>query len=116
MQITRYADARRYEAPKHFDVRSFRLQGMDASGAKCAWMGVSHYLPDGCAEMDAGALEKIYLVLEGELTIELGDGSKHVLCTMDSCHIPAGEARAVRNATHSVATMLVVMPHAEPRA
>ena len=115
MQITRFEDARRYDAPKHFDVRSLRLQGFDASAAKCAWVGISHYLPEGRADMDAGPLEKIYLVLAGELTIELGDGSVHVLRAMDSCHIPGGEARAVRNATNSVATLLVIMPHPEPR-
>jgi hypothetical protein len=115
MQITRFEDAPRYDAPKHFDVRSFRLQGADLSATRCAWVGITHYLPEGRAEMDVGPLEKIYVVLEGELTIELGDGSVHVLRRMDSCHIPGGEARAVRNASHSVATLLVIMPHAEPR-
>jgi quercetin dioxygenase-like cupin family protein len=115
MQITRYDAAPRYDAPKHFDVRSFRLQGLDVSAAQCAWVGVSHYLPDGRADMDTGALEKIYVVLAGEITIELGDGSLHLLRAMDSCHIPAGEARAVRNASHCVATLLVIMPHADPR-
>jgi hypothetical protein len=34
MQVTRFADARRYDAPKHFDMRSLRLQGFDASASK----------------------------------------------------------------------------------
>ena len=65
--------------------------------------------------MDAGALEKIYVVIAGEITIELDDGSRHVLHALDSCHIPGGEARAIRNDGNQVATMLVVMPHLEPR-
>jgi quercetin dioxygenase-like cupin family protein len=76
---------------------------------------VSHFLPQGGAEVDSSPLEKIYVVLAGEITVILGDGTQHVLCAMDSCHIPGGEARAIRNDGNSVATMLVVMPHPEPR-
>jgi mannose-6-phosphate isomerase-like protein (cupin superfamily) len=115
MQITRFADARRYDAPKHFDMRSLRLQGFDLSASKFAWVGLSHFLPHGGAEMDAGLLEKIYVVLAGELAVELDSGAIHVLRALDSCHIPAGEARAIRNVCNTVATMLVVMPHPEPR-
>jgi quercetin dioxygenase-like cupin family protein len=110
MQITRLADAKRYDAPKHFDMRSLRLQGLEASNADFAWAGLSYFLPSGGAEMDAGALGKIYVVLEGQISITLGDGSTHVLTKLDSCFIPAGEARAVYNHGNQVATMLVVMP------
>jgi glyoxylate utilization-related uncharacterized protein len=110
MQITRLADAKRYDAPKHFDMRSLRLQGLDASAADFAWLGLSYFLPGGGAEMDAGTLGKIYVVLDGEVTIDLGEGDTHVLARLDSCFIPAGEARAIRNAGNVVATMLVVMP------
>lgn len=115
MQITRFADARAYVAPKHFDMRSLRLQGFDASDAQVAWLGLSHFLPGGGAHMDASPLEKIYVVLAGEITIELADRTTHVLGPLDSCFIPGGEARAVRNYGNDVATMLVVMPHPEPR-
>jgi quercetin dioxygenase-like cupin family protein len=115
MEITRLADAQRYDAPKHFDMRSLRLQGCDASASKFAWVGLSYFLPQGGAQMDAGALEKIYVVLSGEVTLQLGDGATQVLKALDSCHIPAGESRAIRNESNAVATMLVVMPHATPR-
>jgi glyoxylate utilization-related uncharacterized protein len=111
MQITRISDAQRYDAPKHFDMRSLRLQGFDASGADFAWMGLSYFLPGGGAEMDAGAIGKMYVVLDGEVTIELASGETHVLRKLDSCFIAAGEGRAIRNAGHVVASMLVVMPY-----
>jgi mannose-6-phosphate isomerase-like protein (cupin superfamily) len=91
-------------------MRSLRLQGLEASAAQFAWVGLSHFLPQGGAEMDAGALEKIYVVLAGEVTITLGDGTSHTLGALDSCHIPGGEARSIRNEGNAVATMLVVMP------
>jgi len=115
MQITRFAAARRYDAPKHYDMRSLRLQGWDASDSKFAWVGISYFLPQGGAEADSSPLEKIYVVLSGEVTIELGDGETHVLGALDSCHIPGGETRAIRNDGNHVATMLVVMPHPGPR-
>jgi glyoxylate utilization-related uncharacterized protein len=110
MQITRLADAKRYDAPKHFDMRSLRLQGLDASAADFAWVGLSYFLPGGGAEIDVGAIGKIYIVLEGVVTIVLDDGVTHALARLDSCFIPAGEARAIRNEGNVVATMLVVMP------
>jgi quercetin dioxygenase-like cupin family protein len=115
MQITRFEQAQAYVAPKHFDMRSLRLQGFDASDASFAWVGLSHFLPGGGAQMDASPLEKIYVVLAGEVTVELGDGTTHVLRELDSCFIPGNEARAVSNRGNDVATMLVVMPYPVPR-
>ena len=115
MQITRLSEAQRYDAPGHFDMRSLRLQGFDASETDFAWTGLSYFLPDGGAEMDTSPLEKIYVVLDGEVTIKLGDGTEHVLGRLDSCFIPGGEARAIVNAGNVVATMLVIMPYPDAR-
>ena len=114
MEITRFAEARRYDAPKHYDMRGLRLQGFDASASRFAWTGLSHFLPGGGAEMDTSPLEKIYIILEGEVTVELEDGTTHVLRRLDSCFIPGGEARAIRNNANVMATMIVVMPYPEP--
>lgn len=113
MEITRFEQAHPYDAPKHFDMRGLRLQGFDASSSSFAWTGLSHFLPGGGAGMDTSPLEKIYVVLEGEITVELASGEKHCLSKMDSCFIPGGEGRAIRNEGNSVATMLVVMPYPE---
>ena len=48
--------------------------------------------------MDAGPLEKIYVVLAGEVTRGAGGWHRARPARSDSCHIPGGEARAVRNA------------------
>jgi quercetin dioxygenase-like cupin family protein len=116
MQVTRFNEARRYDAPKHYDMRSLRLQGFDATDSNFAWVGISHFLPGGGAEMDAGATEKIYVVLSGQVTIEIQGGPTQVLGALDSCVIPAGEGRAVRNDGNDVASMLVLMPYPEARS
>ena len=110
MQITRIQEARQYEAPNHFGMVSLRLQGADASPAQFAFVALSHFLPSGGASMNAGATEKIYVVLAGEITIEIEGGRTERLGPLDSCRLSPGEARAIRNERNEVASMLVIMP------
>jgi quercetin dioxygenase-like cupin family protein len=110
MEVMRLADARPYEAPKHFDMRGLRLQGFDATGAENFWVGLSHFLPGGGAEMDATPLEKVYVVVEGEVTLTTEEGDI-TLGPLDSCRLIPGEARSILNRTNRPASMLVVMPY-----
>lgn len=114
MEVTRFAEAKEYHPPLHRGCSALRLQGFEASNADFAWTGLSHLLPGGGADMDAGPLGKIYVVIAGQVTVRLGDGSEERLGPLDSCFIPAGEAREVRNLGNAVASMLVVMPYADP--
>src|SRR5665647_3977431 len=114
MKITRLDDAKPYSAPKHSDVASLRLQGLEATPASFCSVGLSYYLPGGKAEMSAGAQEKVYVVIDGELTLQTAGGETVVLKRLDSCPIEAGESREVRNETNAVATLLVVMPAPQP--
>ncbi len=111
MKVTRFSEARAYTAPNHYDMRSLRLQGFEPGGPQVSWVGLSHFLPGGGAGPDASPLEKIYVVLSGEIVVTV-DGVDTVLKSMDSCCIPGGEVRAVKNQGNEVATMLVVMPYA----
>ncbi len=110
MQITRIDDAKPYAAAKHTDVTALRLQGFDASDTDNFWCGLSYYLPGGAAEHSASPLERVYVVLDGEITVTTEAGET-VLGPLDSCRIAPGEARAVENRTNRVATMLVIMPN-----
>ena len=110
MKVTRLADATHYVAPNHYDMRSMRLQGFEPGGPEHFWAGLSHFLPGGGAGPDATPLEKVYVVLAGELAITV-DGTEVVLQAMDSCCIPGGETREVKNKGNAVASMLVVMPY-----
>ena len=109
MLVKRFADAKAYEAPNHRAVRSLRLQGFEPGGPKGFWTGLSHFLPGGGAGPDASPLEKVYVILAGEMTV-IVDGKETVLHSMDSCTIPGGETREIVNRGNAVCTMLVVMP------
>lgn len=112
MEVTRLSDAQPYEAPKHFDMRGLRLQGHDASGAESFWVGLSHFLPGGGAEHDATPIEKVYVVVSGEVTVVTDDGET-TLGPLDSCRLAPGEARSIVNNTNLPASMLVAMPYPE---
>ena len=110
MHVKRFAEARPYEAPNHRDMRSLRLQGFEDGGPKTSWVGLSYFLPGGGAGPDASPMEKVYVILSGEMTV-IVDGAETVLERMDSCTIPAGEMREIVNRGNDVCTMLVVMPY-----
>ncbi|WP_299153831.1 cupin domain-containing protein [uncultured Tateyamaria sp.] len=112
MHLKRFADATTYEAPNHWGVTGLRLQGFEDGGPENQWVGLSQFLPGGGAGPDATPFEKVYVVLEGEMTV-LIDDSDTVLGPMDSCTIPPGEVRKIENRSNHVCKMLVVIPYPE---
>lgn len=110
MHLKRFADAEPYEAPNHFGVVGLRLQGFEDGGPENQWVGLSQFLPGGGAGPDSTPFEKVYVVLDGEMTV-IVDGEEAVLRKLDSCTIPPGEVRKIENRRNEVCTMLVVIPY-----
>jgi hypothetical protein len=90
---------------------ALRLQGHDATDTSANWVGLSHFLPGGGAGPSASALERIYVVLDGEITVIDGDGEQTVLRSLDSVVFGPDETRTVENRSTRPASMLVVMPY-----
>lgn len=111
MKKVELKDAKQYAPPKHFNMTALRLQGKEETGTQQFWMGLSHFLPNGGAEMDATAAEKIYFVLEGEVTVTAQDKQTCVLKAWDSLYIGPNEARAIVNNTNRPASMLVIITY-----
>ncbi len=112
MKVTRIEEANTYQADKHRGGHLLRLQGFEASESINFWVGLSHFLPGGGAEHSATPLEKVYVVLEGEVTITTDDGDT-ILEPLDSCYLAPNEGRSVENRTNLPASMLVIMPYPE---
>jgi len=108
MQVIRFQDAKPYNPAKHSGCVSYRLQGMEANKGEDFWVGVSHFLPQGGAELDASPCEKVYMVLSGEVTVE-ASGERVKLKPYDTCMIGKNERRMVVNESNVPATMLVVI-------
>jgi uncharacterized cupin superfamily protein len=110
MKINRLADLEEYEAKGHFDMKGFRMQGFDASDTENFWVGLSYFLPGGGTTHSATPIEKVYVGIEGELTVITDDGEDN-LRPMDSCYLAPNEGRAIINRTNKIATILVIMPY-----
>lgn len=113
MHVTRYGDAQPYDIRGHFGMAALRLQGHAASPCSDFWVGLSHFLPGGGAESSASNTEKVYVLLSGELVV-ITDTGEATLRPMDSCHLAAGERRAVINRSNAPASMLVIMSYLKP--
>ena len=110
MQVTRLSDAKPYQAPKHVDCTALRLQGFDASDVQSFNVGLSHFLPGGGCERDATPLEKVYVVVEGEVTI-VTDSGEVTLESYDSVYLAPDESRAIENRTNRPASMITILPY-----
>ena len=109
MNVVRFADAPPYEAPGHTDMRMVRLQGREAGPSDTLWLGISTIAPGGGTTLDASPIEKMYVVLDGAVTISNGS-EEAVLHPRDSCRIAPNEGRALRNDTDRPAVVLLAMP------
>jgi mannose-6-phosphate isomerase-like protein (cupin superfamily) len=111
MKKIAFADMTKYGTPpKHVNVVSARFQGEAETGLKSFWMGMSHYLPGGGVEWSGedSSEDKVYYVLEGELTVT-GKDETFVLGPRDSLYIGPNEGRSIVNAGNAPATMLVIV-------
>lgn len=118
MHVTRFDKAQPYEAPNHFDMRCLRLQGKEAGPSTQMWMGMSQILPGGHTGLDGSPMEKLYLVLEGQLhVVGAVDGApqqEEVLGPYDSCRFAPGEKRQLVNRSNRPVLVALVMPNAPP--
>jgi glyoxylate utilization-related uncharacterized protein len=102
-----------YAALKHFNMTALRLQGKEESGLQKFWMGMSYFLPGGGAEWayEDNPCEKVYLVLEGEITVR-NKNEEVTLGPMDSLYLAPNEGREVLNKTNKPVTMVVIITNA----
>ena len=60
--------------------------------------------------MDGSPLEKVYVVVEGEVVV-ITDEGETTLKKLDSCWLAPGEPRQIVNRTNLPASMLVILPY-----
>jgi glyoxylate utilization-related uncharacterized protein len=109
MHIVRFDEAPSYDAPGHALMQMVRLQGREAGPTDTVWLGVSTIAPGGGTTLDASGVEKLYVVLDGTVTVSNGQ-DKVSLHRWDSCRIAPGEGRQLCNDTDKEASILLVMP------
>jgi len=114
MKKVRIEDLTAYEAPGHFGMTAMRIHGKAETGGSKFWMGLSHFLPGGGAQWayEDNPLEKVYHVLEGEITVK-SKSETFVLEKGDTLYLGPNEGREVVNDTNLPASMLVVINYPE---
>jgi quercetin dioxygenase-like cupin family protein len=110
MNLTRFAQAPVYVAPRHDGMRCLRLQGHEAGPSEALWLGVSQIEPGGGTGFDASPVEKMYVVLSGVVDVITEQGEAR-LEAMDSCRLAPGEKRELRNRGDALASVLLAMPY-----
>lgn len=110
LEVTRFNDAKAYEARNHFAMSAMRLQGQGVSNLEDYWVGFSTFLPGGGADKGSAPTGKVYVVLDGEITVTTAEGDT-VLGKYDSCYLPPNLERAILNTTNHPAQMLVISPN-----
>ena len=97
-----------YEAAGHFNMTAMRLHGKEETGSQKFWVGLSHFLPGGGAEFGSSPTEKVYFVLDGEVTVNT-EKEEVTLGPWDSVYIGPDEGRSIINKTNKPASMLVII-------
>jgi quercetin dioxygenase-like cupin family protein len=108
MIVRKFSDAKPYEAPNHRDYKSFRVFGAEMGGSQALVFGISHFLPGGGAGPDASPPEKIYFVLDGELTVIVG-GKETLAKRGDTVYIGSNESREIVNRSNEICTIAVAV-------
>lgn len=100
-----------YEAPGHFGMTAMRIHGKEETGAEKFWIGLSTFLPGGGAEYayEDNPLEKVYYVMDGEITVKDKAGKTYVVKAGESISFAPNEGRYLGNESNLPARMLVII-------
>lgn len=108
MKIVRKKEGSPYEAKGHFGYWS--IQKLDAKTDTQHGLGiaVSHFLPQGGAEMSSSPRERAYFVLSGSVVVK-GNTEEYLLEPGDLIYIAAGEEREIQVTGIEPATLFVII-------
>ncbi len=108
MQICKAGEGKPYQAPAHYG--QWGSQYFKREGTSRLTVSISHFLPNGGAEMNVvpELTELIYYVLSGSIVIQDKAG-EHILNAGDLVHFGAGDERAIKVNGQVPASLLVVI-------
>ena len=107
MKLIKRGEGQPYEAKGHFGVWSVRKLEAGKNSKKLS-ISLSHFLPQGGAEMSSSVKERAYFVISGSIVVK-GKGEKFVLETGDVLYIAPGEEREIQVPGTEPATILVMI-------
>lgn len=100
------------EAKRHFAQWGIR-QISPKEGSQRLSVAVSHFLPQGGAEMYASPTERVYFGISGSIMVRGKKGDEYLVEPGDVLYIPPGEERSIEAVGTEPASMLVVIVNLE---
>jgi quercetin dioxygenase-like cupin family protein len=95
-------------AKRHFGQWGITKMSLE-EGSQRLTVGVSHFLPQGGAEMYASPTERVYFGISGSLLVRGKKGDEYLVEPGDVLYIPPGEERSIEAVGTEPATILVVI-------
>lgn len=113
MKVIPISEAKPYNPPLHHAMVALKLCDGALCNAQQFWCGLSHFLPGGGAEWayDDSPTEKLYLVLDGAITIRTKEETR-VVSKGEAIFLAPFEGREVVNHTNYPTSMLVIASNA----
>jgi quercetin dioxygenase-like cupin family protein len=108
MKLIKKGKGRAEVAKRHFGQWGINKVGPE-EGSQRLSIGISHFLPQGGAEMYASPAERIYFGIAGSLIVRGKNGDEYVVEPGDVLYISPGEERSIEAVGTEPATMLVVI-------
>ena len=71
-------------------------------------VSLSHFLPNGSAEMKSSPKERVYFLISGSITVT-SDNEEHILSSGDLIYIAPNENRQISVNNNEPAAMLVII-------
>ena len=108
MKLIKKGEGEHHEVKRHFD--QWGLNKVSAKdGAQRLNVGLSHFLPQGGAEMYASPTERIYFGISGSLMVKGTQGDEYLVEPGDVLYIPPDEERSIEAVGTEPASMLVII-------
>ena len=109
MKTIKATEGTPYDAAKHFNV--WGVKKITEEQTRRTTVSLSHFLPNGGAEMSSSDKERVYYVVSGSITVS-GKNEKHVLNSGDLIYIAPGEERdmAVNGSEPAAVLVIIVTP------
>jgi quercetin dioxygenase-like cupin family protein len=95
-------------AKRHFGQWGIR-QVSPEEGSQRLTVSLSHFLPQGGAEMYASPTERVYFGISGLIRVRGKKGDEYLVGPGDVLYIPPGEERSIEAVGTEPATMLVII-------
>lgn len=112
MKVIRDGEGIKYDAKKHFNCWAMYKFEVGKDTRKTA-VSISHFLPEGGAEMSSSPKERVYFILSGGSLKVTGKSEEHVLEPGDMLYIAPGEERAAQVVGTEPVTMAVIVTDVE---